>query len=184
MWAWLSQALQVKAKHTLWIEKSSFWPLSSSSKIRPEIKNHRTFNLREIQCSPFITLYYPTNNMQLFSIFDCLATFPIQFRGTVSLWTFFFYCFPVTWRAEHWWRQTYYLAASTVGKFCLIWFFTSQPTIFQLYQDWTSTKQGLMWQSSDAVQAQIRNTQAFYHKATALSTLYEMVICCKTEKFA
>ena len=41
-----------------------------------------------------------------------------------------------------------------------------------------------MWQRSDAVEAQIRNPQAFYHWATALSTLYEMRICCKTENFA
>ena len=31
-----------------------------------------------------------------------------------------------------------------------------------------------MWQSSGAIEAQIRNTRAFYHWATALSTLYEM----------
>ena len=41
-----------------------------------------------------------------------------------------------------------------------------------------------MWQRSDAVKAQIRNTKAFYHWATALSMLYEMHICCKTGIFA
>ena len=41
-----------------------------------------------------------------------------------------------------------------------------------------------MWLRSDAVEAQIRNTQAFYHWAIALSTLYEKQICCKTEDFA
>ena len=63
----------------------------------------------------------------------------------------------------------------------MIWFFTSQSTLFQLCRYWTITKEGLMWQRSDAVEAQIRNTQAFYHWATALSKLYEMRICCKTE---
>ena len=41
-----------------------------------------------------------------------------------------------------------------------------------------------MCQRSDAVEAQIRNTQAFYHWANALSLVYEMWICCKTENFA
>ena len=40
-----------------------------------------------------------------------------------------------------------------------------------------------MWQRNDAVEVQIQNTQAFYHWATALSMLYEMQICCKTENF-
>ena len=41
-----------------------------------------------------------------------------------------------------------------------------------------------MWQRSDAIEAQIPNTQAFYHWGTGLSTLYQMRICCKTESFA
>ena len=148
-------------------------------------------NLRKIWPLYFITqpsICRVIKHFWLFGSFSVSAS-SILFRGTVSHEKFF-YCFPVMWycctvrwSVEHWWRQMYYLAVSRCRKILFDLILYVPVNNFQLCRDWTGAEQGLTWQRIDAVEAQIRNTQAFYHWATVLSTLYEMPICCKTENF-
>ena len=104
-------------------------------------------------------IYRVIRHFRLFGNFSISAG-SIRFRGTVSREDIF-NCFPVTCRAEHWWRQTYYLAASRRILDLILYV---PVNIFQLWRDWTSN-------------AQIRNTRAFYQWATALSTLYICMRC-------